>query len=779
MISYFYLLSFSVLSLVLSALIYRYKARRNTYCLCLIFVTAVAAVILDAFWLVCQRFTGDGVNQSVLFTLTNTLVGADITDFILPIALSVVGSGFVFFLLYLVFHYRLPARERHSLYSLLACFLAAMSLITSPTISQVNGSTLLAERVDGSDFDKYFVKQESIISDPKYNLVYIYGESLERTYFDESIFPGLLPDLNEIRKGSLDFSNTLQMPATDFTIAGIVASQCGIPLFKPTAFSDTNVASSFYPTNICLGDILKKSGYETWLYQGANLRFADKDAFFHMHGISNIWGLSESGLQDDFSVQNNWGLYDNIVLDKAWEKYEELSASGKHFALFTLTVDTHPPKGYISPGCKQNDYRIEGQKVDALSAVLCSQEDIAHFVHRIQASPWAKNTVIVLTSDHLAMPSTAVSVDYLNKHNRRNLFFALGHDIKPRVEEGARSSLDNGATVLELLGGGREIGLGRSTLSGDSLAETIPDFKNKLYAWGDKIRALWGNPTHIERFLVDVSGKKLSFDDYVYDLPLIINIKPDQVLPVIDDGSKETSLRKALALLPEGELFLWVDKCYRAGNIWKSSLALSQEWCVAQGRAGGDIRVEKVTSERYEGIVIDDDSPTNTARYRKDQMQLQIDPENIRYSSDTFIFALDGQPWFIENMMGVGRQEPWGRWSDGLIAPSVLLLYKAPFPQEFDVVIEAKAFGKNINAPVAIKIGNQTQYARFGKEPTKVKLRFRGDMYMRLLSITPPEPQLSREGSVLGSSTASPVRKLGIGLVEIKIVPVVKGMMPD
>jgi len=767
----FYLLAISGISLFLSAIIFRFKAKKNSSLLCVFFILTVTAVVLNAFWIICQQFTGDGVNQSVLYTLSNTLVGADFSDFIMPVIVTVVSCIIISIFIYLLLCYKLPETSRHHLYSLLACALIAISLVSSPTITQVSGSTLLTKPVDGSDFARYYIKQESIIKNPQYNIVYIYGESLERTYFDKTIFPDLLPDLDPLRKTSLDFAGTQQMPATDFTIAGIVASQCGIPLFKPSTFNDSNVVSSFYPTAICLGDILKKSGYQNWFYQGANLRFADKDKFFKTHGIDNVWGLEESGLQDDFSVQNNWGLYDNIVLDKAWDKFEQLSAAGKPFALFALTVDTHPPKGYISPGCQKNNYVMRGQKVDALSAVLCSQEDIARFVRKIQSSPWGKKTLVVLSSDHLAMPSTAVAVDYLNKQQRKDLFFILGENIKARIDSQVRSTLDNGATVLELLGGGREIGLGRSSVSTKSLTETIPDFKNKLFAWGDSIRKLWGNPEHIDKFTIDTRNKKFSADSFSWDLPLAIEILPDQVIPVVDQQRDMTSLRKTLAFLPEGTQFLWIDKCSQAGNVWKSNLALSMNWCVSQGRMGGDITVEEIIGEKYQGVVTQNDSATNTARYRRDQMLLQTPPEDIRYSSDSFKFALEGQPNFIENMMGVSRREEWGRWSDALAAPSVLLLYKYPFPQEFDLEIEAKAFGKNINKPVAVSIGDRTQYAYFGQQPGKVTLHFTADMYTRLINISPPEPELTREGSILGSSTVSPVRKLGVGLITIKIVP--------
>ncbi|MGX5108654.1 phosphatidylglycerol--membrane-oligosaccharide glycerophosphotransferase [Enterobacter cloacae] len=769
-----YLLMLSIIFIVVATFIYRYKSQQNAYISVLIFVVIVGSVLLDGFWTVCQYFTGDGVNESVLYTLTTTMEGGEINDYIWPSVLAILFCVAVIVIIHMAL-FRGESRKHQSwIFAFFSLCCSVLALVISPAFSQLSGTMALSNKVDGSDFNEYLINEPSTIEKPKYNLVYIYGESLERTYFDSKVFPDLLPDLNKFREKSLDFSNTLQMPATDFTIAGIVASQCGIPLFKPTAFNGENTVGTFYPESHCLGDILSASGYETYFYQGANLHFADKDAFFRAHGIKHTWGLTESGLQDNFDVQNNWGLYDNVVLDKAWEKFSELSASGQRFALFTLTVDTHPPRGYISPACRQNNYTIDGRSVEALSSVLCSQEDIARFVQRIQSSPWAENTLVVLSSDHLAMPSTAVSVDYLNKMERRDLFFILGPQVKPGLKSQPRSTLDNGATVLDLLGGAKKIGLGRSSVSEKSLAESVPDFKNKVYAWGDSIRALWGTPDHIERFTINTRKNEISFSGHTFSLPIVLDIKPNTVLPVIDDGSKNTSLRQSLAFLAEGEKFIWVDKCFRPATIWRNELMHSEDWCVTQGKAGGKITVDKVDSGVYEGKVSIDDSPTDTVTYQREQGLLKQAPDDIRYVSNTFKFSLDGRPMFIENMMGIGRQESWGRWSDALTSPSVMLLYTSPFPREFNVEIEAKAYGKNINAPVAITIGEQTQYVRFGEKATRVTLHYKGDLYSRLLTITPPEPTLSREGSILGQMFTSPVRKIGIGLIEVKIVPVIQ-----
>ena len=55
----------------------------------------------------------------------------------------------------------------------------------------------------------------------------------------------------------------------------------------PVCPFEGNCLSSFFPQNICLGDILKNSGYQNYFVQGANLRFAGKDVFLKSHGFDD------------------------------------------------------------------------------------------------------------------------------------------------------------------------------------------------------------------------------------------------------------------------------------------------------------------------------------------------------------------------------------------------------------------------------------------------------------------------------------------------------------
>ncbi|MCL9685630.1 hypothetical protein [Legionella maioricensis] len=72
------------------------------------------------------------------------------------------------------------------------------------------------------------------------SLIWIYVESLETTYSNEKIFGrDLLARLNALKIGQISFSQFEQVTGTEWTIAGLVASQCGIPL-KLVSMFDTN-----------------------------------------------------------------------------------------------------------------------------------------------------------------------------------------------------------------------------------------------------------------------------------------------------------------------------------------------------------------------------------------------------------------------------------------------------------------------------------------------------------------------------------------------------------
>jgi phosphoglycerol transferase len=754
----------SIALFLASVVIYAWKAGRNTWWFASILTVLGLFVVLNLTLYASNYFTGDGINDAVLYTLTNSLTGAGIGKYILP------GVGLVLALI-LVFGglgWLLRRRRHHPHhlgYSVLALGLALASVDASPAFRQITELVKSQSRDGDPDFAAYYKEPSKTIPNPKLNLVYIYGESLERTYFDNNAFPNLTPELGKLKDDSIDFSHTMQLPGTDYTIAGMVASQCGIPLFAPFEGNASASVSSFFPQNICLGDILKNSGYQNYFIQGANLRFAGKDVFLQSHGFDHLYGAEELKTSvADPSYRNDWGFYDDTVLDEVWKKYEELSKSGQRFSLFTLTVDTHHPDGFISRTCDRKKYEIDGKTNQSFSAVTCSQEHVAALIEKIKASPYFKNTVIVVSSDHLAMKNTAW--DYLNKQDRSNLFFVIRGDQPQQEVIGVkRSTMDNGATVLDILGGDNFIGLGRSSLSGQSLAEVFLNMKEKVLAWKPDIIRLWNFPKSIKDFSVDTQKGMIAFSGSHFRLPLLLRVSDNRVEP-LPESEYSAPLRYQLADFAPRDNFMWIDRCYKMGQLWAPELALSTDWCVSQGQLGGQQTVQHVDKAQWKGKAAFKDTIVDMERYKGNVDTLKIVDNDIRYKADSFVFNVAGAPEEVKQFSGISRPESWGRWSNAQLGNEVKIEYKAPLPEKFDLVITAKAFGPNANKPIPVRVGDSEQTLTLGNDITTTTLHFDNPTGSNLLTIAPPDPQTTNEGNILGHSP----RQLGIGMVEIKVV---------
>jgi len=114
------------------------------------------------------------------------------------------------------------------------------------------------------------------------NLILLYLESLESSYLDETRFPDLVPNIKRAIAQGLEFTNIREYPGTNWTIAGVMASQCEMPL--TIMGNDTLYQNQALNKMVCLGDILNKAGYYQVYIGGADLGFAGKGNFYQAHG---------------------------------------------------------------------------------------------------------------------------------------------------------------------------------------------------------------------------------------------------------------------------------------------------------------------------------------------------------------------------------------------------------------------------------------------------------------------------------------------------------------
>ncbi len=721
-------------------------------------------VILNLVLIGSNYFTGDGITDAVLYTVTSSLKGAGLTKYILPFSGLVVALAVIVSLLV----WCLKKRKSHNSswkFSVLAVVLAVFSVGSTQAFQNI--SRLVKTQISGdtADFDTYYKVPQKVVKGKKPNLVYIYGESLERTYFDEQTFPGLTTELARHKDASIDFTATRQVPGTGYTIAGMVSSQCGIPLFAPFDGNASSALSTFYPENICLGDVLKGAGYDNYFYQGAELAFAGKGTFLKSHGFDYLYGYNElRSTVADPQYKNDWGWYDDTLLDEVFKKYVELSKAGKPFSLFALTVDTHHPDGFISRGCTKKEYFYNKKENRSLSAVACSQQLLAAFIDKIKASGYYDNTIIVVSSDHLAMNNTAY--DILTKKNRKDLFFVMdGRNPQAELNNVKRSTIDNGATILDLMGGDNFIGLGRSGLSSTSLATQFMNIDEKIDSWKPAVIKQWGFPNSISKYVVDNKANTFTFSGMAIKTPFILKVTPNKIEPMFD-VYLSTPLKKQLASLTVSDNFVWVDKCYEMGRVWAPELALNPGLCVASGNLGSRPAIVQATGAVYKGSVdFSKETAGSQQAYQETVKALNIDDAQTKYQSPAIAFMLPGLPQQVKAITGVSDVENWGRWSDANLAPAVTIDYVDPLPANFDVVLRARAYGNNIGKPISVKVGDEEHFVTFSDKDDTQTLQFSNPGNAQSIVITPPSPTEPTEGTSGGFEP----RKLGIGLVSLSV----------
>ena len=276
------------------------------------------------------------------------------------------------------------------------------------------------------------------------NLVLIYLEGLEQNYFDEELFPELLPRLQEIRKSAVSFTNIHQYPGTGWTIAGLVSSQCGVPLLTNQGGNSVlrKVDNPFTKVD-CLAEYLKGTGYNTVFVGGASLDFAGKGRFLTDNGFDQVLGYDEL----PSTLSHSWGLYDQQLFSHVERLFDALAIQDRPFILSALTLDTHHPSGHPSPNCP----KFGSGDNSMLNAVHCTDKLISDFVRHVRMSNVGANTLIVLVSDHLALPKGVV--DRLSIKDRRLLFMILNPNDRVAAEYDFEAShFDIAPTILSFPG---------------------------------------------------------------------------------------------------------------------------------------------------------------------------------------------------------------------------------------------------------------------------------------------------------------------------------------
>jgi arylsulfatase A-like enzyme len=430
-----------------------------------LYVIAIALCAGDA---VSWFMQGSSFNERFFVHVNNDNVRVSLQAYpwaivgvVLGLACLVVGAGIV-----LLKSSRRPA-SRWLLLPALGLVVLALTVDAPPKrlygyFAHAERTQALADSDDGDRIramvDAQPSRPDDVKATPGRNLVFIYLESVERTYTDAKRFPGLTPNIDRLRRQGLDFSGFDTFPGVTYTISGIFSSQCGAPYLINSIFgddfgklgfvpnNDNTSAGSFHPQLACMGDVLHAAGYDQTYLSGVALGFANTDVFFHMHRYDRALGRPEIQARHGGKLPvEGWGLLDSDMYGEALAVYREKQAAGRPFSVVFSTIDTHPPEGYMLPGCEP----YPAIRNDMLDAVHCTDRLLGEFIARLSREPGWKDTLLVVMSDHISMRNVASPL-YPPDDQRKPLLFVLN------AGQGERSArmyhMDIAPTVLSLLG---------------------------------------------------------------------------------------------------------------------------------------------------------------------------------------------------------------------------------------------------------------------------------------------------------------------------------------
>lgn len=754
---------------ILSAKYKEKKPKRLFFDAALFFIFGALGII----YFIANYFTGNGINETVLAALNLGLENAGFEEYIYLIIASLFAFVALFIAAFFYYHHinsikvAKPQKIKAFLHNsfLVLAFLSHPALLDFKNLYQI----ITLEKAD--DFYLYYKTPDlSNLNSNKKNIVFIYAESLERTYFDTTIFDNLMPNLNSIIKdtNAIEFTNIVEASGANYTIAGMVSTQCAIPLYTTSGGNSMEEIDKFYPKAICMGDILKKEGYYLSFFQGSSLKFSGIGNFYKTHSFDTVMGKEE--LQRKLKNRkylNGWGLYDDSLLDMAYDEFLNLSNSKEPFALFLHTIDTHHPKGHLSSKCKKQPYK-EGLN-EILNCAKCSDMLISEFIKKIKESKFANNTIIVITSDHLAMRNTASS--YLEKSkNRRNLFVVIDPSATEHKSiDKIGSAFDITPTVLSFLGIKLDIGLGRNLTEQESIYNLFENFDKKLNQWREDILTFWQFPKIPDNISINPKKETLKFGETTYKLPVLMKIENKQVQPYFEYNNA-WKLYEQLQHFKDGEKFLWVDKCEIMNNVFE--LNQTTKYCIAEGSFGVNYKVKDINNiTEYRIDTFDKNTSASYLDIKTLKNNIEVLKNNgVKYKAalkDTIVFKKEGYPSFLQNIEGLSFPQEVGRWSDAWLHPSIIFTFKETLAKKFKFEIVLQGHKELKENRVQVKVGDVLrEFNITTKEPQKITLEFDNITDANAIEIIPPHYIEPNEDSEDGD-----YRKLSLLFISMKITP--------
>ena len=364
--------------------------------------------------------------------------------------------------------------------TILSLVISILILITS--IYKIVKTTDIKEYIESQTHDSSFIASEYVkpektnieLPEEKRNLIYIFLESMETTYY--SMQDGglsqydLIPEISKLAKEETNFSDTDKLGGaytlygTTWTVGAMTAQTAGVPLKLSIEDNAMGEYSTFLGGAYSLGQVLQKNGYHNYLLLGSDATFGGRRNLFEQHGNYEIWDFESARNESRVDEKIWWGYTDDQLFEYAKEKVAYLAEQDEPFNFTMLTADTHFPDGYR---CKDCPNKWDEQYKDVIS---CSSKKVGDFIKWLQKQDYYDNTTIVIAGDHLTMQSNFFELEDGQDYQKKVVNLIINPAVEAENTNRIYSTMDLYPTTLAALGAnieGNKLGLGTNLFSNE------------------------------------------------------------------------------------------------------------------------------------------------------------------------------------------------------------------------------------------------------------------------------------------------------------------------
>lgn len=448
------------------------------------------AAIFSAKWY--TNIYGDVGFDAVMFTVFTTMEGVEsgiVTDYLLNALLPTILTLIVVYSIIFFIPLRKRKREVKNRFSVLPFWLSAViSIVLSLTlfITAVIHSGLsvwILNNIQKTDIyqDQYVSPRDVEIKFPKekQNLIYIYLESMETTFFSEKLHGAnqnmIIPELFNLAclNTNLSHNNLIggarTVSGSTWTTGAFVAHSSGLPLKLPLGVDGNSYSEyfdDFLPGVTTINDILADAGYIQTAMFGSDSAYGGKKQFLEQHGVDKILDIytayTDGIVPEDYWEW--WGMEDKYLYEYAKKELTCLSRQDKPFAFTMLTADTHHIGGFVCDKCRDK----YGEQYENVYA--CASKQLDSFISWLENQEFFSDTTIVITGDHYSMDDGYMQRN-ISKDFTRRVYNCIINSVADDslVKRRDFTTLDMFPTTMAAMGceiKGERLGLGTNIFSG-------------------------------------------------------------------------------------------------------------------------------------------------------------------------------------------------------------------------------------------------------------------------------------------------------------------------